>query len=122
MTSDAFMNKLKWKMINQNDMHVSVSEFIQQEKMRFVHHKKIWKYLIQLEKADVEDEEEQSAVISTKQDMSSAKLHEQLLKASLESDSENANNTEAQNKEMTDQDSSDHRVELTDFTDEAWLL
>ena len=51
--------------------------------------------------------------------MSSAKLHEQLLKASLKSDSENANNTEAQNKEMTDQDSSDHRVELTDFTDEA---
>ena len=61
-------------------------------------------------------------MILTEQDMSSAEPHKQLLKALLESDSENANNTKVQNEEMTDQDSSDHRVELTDLTDKAWLL
>ena len=34
--------------------------------------------------------------------MSSAKLHKQLLKALLESDSENVNNIEVQNVEITD--------------------
>ena len=34
--------------------------------------------------------------------MSSVKLHKQLLKALLEFNSENANNTEVQNVEMTD--------------------
>ena len=48
MQSEALINWLNWNMIDKNNMHLFISEFVQSEWQDYVDHSKHWEYLIKL--------------------------------------------------------------------------
>ena len=44
--SETLINWLNWKVLNDNNIHLSVSEFVQLEWQNYVNYLKHWKYLI----------------------------------------------------------------------------